>query len=1545
MCLDSLQLYFSITFRYTTDNNGDLGEETSTLTGDTSTINGETATEDTSTINGDVDSVIDVKANFTKMNAEDWLNSIKREKRASRRKSKHDSLDNGSGLTQQNLRAHDHAHKPFMRSLSRLPDEESSVYSVDQEGFYTSMHRDSGLKRSQSEMIEEETQWQLSMDSFMSSSNSTLASSTPASKPSRAEKARRRSTSFLSNLPGLKKLKSSSKNKNKKTPPPPPKRGSTVLDKSNLTLHLEHPGSPPTPSSELSKSADTSTETVINTSMQVTPQKGGHNDSSCESDAEAIYARLKRKTSISAAGIPSLCSVTPICSDEEDADMLSFSRSWKGQVPGANPNDTSTWTGSLVSTKSAPGSLLEGTAGIVTSTPLHSRGTTRTRLDSSGDQHSGGVDLSISDTMALHADISGDSSGFSTWPRTPASKTGASDQKAPCPSRNLNFTSSGFDPRDARNVIPEAKTPDQALKSRGLTQRHSFRGSNDGSMGGSERSSSKGTSSIHSPSNSSIPSSFSDDMPPIPGKIMSVQSEVRGLRSIGRPGEVASLSGGSGGSACTSPVNKAGHVYAHVVVQNSGPRSATSSTSSLSFGGSNVGLPTSPTSLTSPNGDYISVNSTWPRAAKSTADSPKAGGVSGKPDKKRFSTFSKPEKEAVVQEECNKEEPLSVPVTSYNGPVPAPAKLIISSPVATKVSFKENPYKRSVCSPVTTQELMSFWNQSVKDKPYNSPVPSALDGSDLSSREPSPSAFKPVLPAPRPSTSQVVSRPLFPSLSSMKHSISFPIPAKKEEKPEPAATTPSSYGRSWYEGISSPKKTSSSEVVPITTAPALSRPGSSIQSQISLTSFISDSPTPSLLDQRRDSISSNVSSDSGSKKHVTFATVNKASPASSQFSLKMDDGTASMTGSITGSIGSNESSDRKPTFSSFTKLPTVSPTNSLKKGSSMSGNLKGILSAPVPTPGPPATEGNTQTRTPLGSSSQVGSKSTSGQSYHRPTSLALSKTVDTPSRLQSIGEGQSAEDFSATASAPTLVGAGARKPSPVRTSAQKQTEVVVDKKAPEATGSNTSLQAKPVAAVTASGADRALPSLRPWPGKNTGTGPSKSPAKDTIQTKQEEAKATTTKQPQTARVTPTVKMPKMTSFKPVSTVAPTTKLSLNSGKENSTKSPTHNTTDTKADQKVNPQPPNSTKSKVESPTKSANDSSKVAPASVSKVETLKTEGVKACSPATPSGTKVDKQEASGSSTNTGTSGKVSASESKPPSGPTAAKVSPRMGPTRPSELSTGTKTSPTTSSSNSKYQSVLTTSSTSLTPSTGTNGSSCNLTNSTSTLSLASNSSILGSKLSLNKSTDSLASNGSNSSVIERNRAARLAFLNSGSCQAASNASPPSPDNNTGSDPFSKYKVGGSPPGSNTCTGTPPPPNSVNDRFARYKIGQRKNSTGSLTSGGSGSPTSPTCTGPSQGRFVNSVIDQLATKTEGDPPSPTTPSSGLGSSIASPQSPLKTLTPHNTPNKGTDLDIKASLVNGVKATGVVPPNINNNNNITDTQTNTSSLDAKKETCC
>lgn len=181
--------------------------ETSTVTGDTSTVNGDAC----SSMDG---SVVDLRANFTKIPADEWLRSHKhRDKRKSLHRrsrvpgsgSSTETADSGHGLTRQALRAHDYAHLPLVRQPSRTGDEESSVYSVDQEGFYTSMHKDSGLyRKGYGDTLYEEEDNPVVLSSFASSSDSTLNGTT--SNMNVKKDKRGRSSGFFSNLPSIKKL-------------------------------------------------------------------------------------------------------------------------------------------------------------------------------------------------------------------------------------------------------------------------------------------------------------------------------------------------------------------------------------------------------------------------------------------------------------------------------------------------------------------------------------------------------------------------------------------------------------------------------------------------------------------------------------------------------------------------------------------------------------------------------------------------------------------------------------------------------------------------------------------------------------------------------------------------------------------------------------------------------------------------------------------------------------------------------------------------------------------------------------------------------------------------------------------------------------------------------------------------------------------------------------------------------------------------------------------------------------------------------------------
>ncbi|XP_060070282.1 uncharacterized protein LOC132550253, partial [Ylistrum balloti] len=215
-----------------------------------------------------------------------WLQSLA--KRAASREetssSSAETLNSLTRLTKQNIMALDLMMSPSKRKPAAFfLDDDESVYSVDQEGFYTSFHNDSGLRRSCGTLVDEElsspTRDTQSVTSFESVIN----------------------TSDSDKYAGLKRGAS--------------QNGSKVLSKVNP------PAPPPRTSScpRLSSSAEDN--------PQQSPDIISRQDSSSmsESDQESIYMRLKSKTQISSSGIPSIC---PLSSDEEGA----FKRQSGGSV-------------------------------------------------------------------------------------------------------------------------------------------------------------------------------------------------------------------------------------------------------------------------------------------------------------------------------------------------------------------------------------------------------------------------------------------------------------------------------------------------------------------------------------------------------------------------------------------------------------------------------------------------------------------------------------------------------------------------------------------------------------------------------------------------------------------------------------------------------------------------------------------------------------------------------------------------------------------------------------------------------------------------------------------------------------------------------------------------------------------------------------------------------------------------------------------------------------------------------------------------------------
>ncbi|KAK7494825.1 hypothetical protein BaRGS_00013952, partial [Batillaria attramentaria] len=258
----------------------------------------------------------------SQQDTEEWLASLA--KRAAAREDAArggvdvtESLTRLSQLTKQNILALEESISPGMHRPLRLDDEVSSEYSLDQEGFYTSFHNDSGLRRSSGTLLDEEdgdrtpVKETLSMPSM--GSNNTVDSvvfnpqGDPASNGDSGECA------------------AASTSAGKLRPPPPVRSGSRLSSTSSLA-------------DSVTKSESTSSVlTVIDSyaekeSLLAKETKPGEESSPSESDQEMIYARLKTKTRISRHSIPSWCSV----SDEDSTDSSSMNLSGLAPQDGAS---------------------------------------------------------------------------------------------------------------------------------------------------------------------------------------------------------------------------------------------------------------------------------------------------------------------------------------------------------------------------------------------------------------------------------------------------------------------------------------------------------------------------------------------------------------------------------------------------------------------------------------------------------------------------------------------------------------------------------------------------------------------------------------------------------------------------------------------------------------------------------------------------------------------------------------------------------------------------------------------------------------------------------------------------------------------------------------------------------------------------------------------------------------------------------------------------------------------------------------------------------
>ncbi|KAK7108095.1 serine-rich adhesin for platelets-like [Littorina saxatilis] len=251
--------------------------------------------------------------NGTDNDTEQWLASLA--KRAAAREDATaagsdvtDSLNRLSELTKQNIQALEDTFCPGFPHLPRLDDEVSSVYSLDQDGFYTSFHNDSGLRRSTGTLLDEDGELvpvKESRSMLSMGSNNTIDS--VIFRP------------MGNAMPGQSGLSSTP---NGKVPPPPPVRAGSRLS-SNCLGDMGEKVKSVGDILDAVDEANAVTQPLI--SRDGAPLPG----ESSESDQEVVYARLKAKTRISTRSTPSWCSI----SDEDSTD------SSNACLAGANPQD------------------------------------------------------------------------------------------------------------------------------------------------------------------------------------------------------------------------------------------------------------------------------------------------------------------------------------------------------------------------------------------------------------------------------------------------------------------------------------------------------------------------------------------------------------------------------------------------------------------------------------------------------------------------------------------------------------------------------------------------------------------------------------------------------------------------------------------------------------------------------------------------------------------------------------------------------------------------------------------------------------------------------------------------------------------------------------------------------------------------------------------------------------------------------------------------------------------------------------------------------
>ncbi|XP_025096963.1 cell wall protein RBR3-like [Pomacea canaliculata] len=231
---------------------------------------------------------------------EEWLRSLA-QRAACREDATADitaSLSCLSLLTRQNIQELDSMSTGLQRP-PKMDDEVSSVYSLDQEGFYTSFHNDSGLRRSTNMLLEGEDDTHLNLVKEAHSSMLSIGSNNTIDSvifrpfgASGAETAQEPDSSPVASQSHDEKSK-------KVRPLPPPRCGSCLSGNSSDT------------------SSKRTSPILESAAVRVTKTSGEQSNS--ESDQETVCARVRSKTRISPHTFPSWC----LISDEDSTDSSS----------------------------------------------------------------------------------------------------------------------------------------------------------------------------------------------------------------------------------------------------------------------------------------------------------------------------------------------------------------------------------------------------------------------------------------------------------------------------------------------------------------------------------------------------------------------------------------------------------------------------------------------------------------------------------------------------------------------------------------------------------------------------------------------------------------------------------------------------------------------------------------------------------------------------------------------------------------------------------------------------------------------------------------------------------------------------------------------------------------------------------------------------------------------------------------------------------------------------------------------------------------------